>query len=399
MGVGVSFDFAGYTKEHIEEVVEKEELPLLINPKDMPFIRFVGEEELLEIERTAEKLREYFSTLVVVGMGGSSLGSMALHDALCYKAKRELLFLDNVDPLLISRTLKKLDLGKTLFVFVSKSGRTLETVAILNVVLEKLRNEVPNFEKHLLFIGDLGKSFERLASRVGSPFLPVPEEVGGRFSVFTSVALFPAAFVGYDIRTFIGGAQRAVKEAEVGLKLGACKFLHYLEGRINSVLVPYSNYLREFTEWYAQLWGESLGKDGKGQTPVKAIGTPSRHSVFQLFMDGPDDKVYQFFLIKRYPEDLVLPRKTEILPFLAGKRLSEVMEAEFKGALRALRERGRPLIVFEIPELSEFELGYLFMTYMIATVGMARLMKVNPYGQPAVEIGKKFALEELRKGE
>ena len=290
MGVGVSFGFAGYSEEHIEEVVEKGKLPLLLNPENMPFIRFVEEEELLEIERTAERLREYFSTLVVVGMGGSSLGSMALHDALCYKAERELLFLDNVDPLLISRTLKKLDLERTLFVFVSKSGRTLETVSILNVVLEKLKNEVSNFEKHLLFIGDLGKSFERLANRLGSPFLPVPEEVGGRFSVFTSVALFPAAFVGYDIRTLIEGAQRAVKEAEVGLKLGACKFLHYLEGRINSVLVPYSNYLREFTEWYAQLWGESLGKDGKGLTPVKAIGTPSRQRDLKINILRKEEK-------------------------------------------------------------------------------------------------------------
>jgi len=160
--------------------------------------------------------------------------------------------------------------------------------------------------------------------------------------------------------------------------------------------MAYSNYLKEFTEWYAQLWAESLGKDGKGQTPMKAIGTSSQHSVLQLFMDGQDDKVYQFFMIENYPEDISLPEKTEILDFISNKKLSDVMRAEFEGTVKALLSRGRPVVQIRMDELSPLNMGYIFMSYMMATVIIAKLMGVNPYGQPAVEIGKKIAYEKLK---
>ena len=397
--VSISFKFSGYPEEFLQKEVEKRNLLLLVNEKDMPFISLEGAVNVSEIRKLAESFRHRFDTLVVVGMGGSSLGTKAIHDALYYKSDRRLLFLDNVDPVLVMETLKSISLKDTAFAFVSKSGKTAETVTILNLVLDILKKRAFNLSRHLVFIGEKEKSFEKLAEELGAPFLAIPSEVGGRFSVLTSVGLFPAAFAGYDLDKFLEGAKSSIREPNYALMLSLWKFLHYTNGRRISVIMPYTSCLREFSEWYTQLWGESLGKDGKGQTPMKAIGTPSRHSVFQLFMDGPDDKIYQLFLVKEYPEDPVLPERTVVLPFLANKKLSDVMKAEFNGALRALTLRNRPMVVFELLKPSEFELGYLFMTYMIATVGMAKLMKVNPYDQPAVEIGKKFALEELRKGE
>jgi glucose-6-phosphate isomerase len=393
MGVSVSFKISGYSEEYLEKKLEK--MYTLLNFKDMPFICLPKNGEISKVKEIAEELRESFNTLVVVGMGGSSLGMKAVHNALGYKAEREILFLDNIDPILVSETLRKLNWKKTAFAFISKSGKTLETVTILNIVLDKLKQKVSKFQNHLLFIGDPGKSFEKLAKELGCLFLPVPPEVGGRFSVFTPVGLFPSAFAGYSVEAFLKGAQEVIEDSKTAFMLGVWKFLHYSNGRKISVLMPYSSHLEEFTEWYAQLWGESLGKENKGQTPVKAIGTSSQHSVLQLFMDGPDDKVYQFFFVEKYPEDPVLPKETKILPFIAKKKLSDVMKAEFCGTVQALSQKKRPIVIFRLEKLSEFELGYLFMTYMIATVAMAKLMNVNPYGQPAVEIGKKFALKEL----
>ena len=194
----------------------------------------------------------------------------------------------------------------------------------------------------------------------------------------------------------MNGARSAVEDPEPVIHLGVCKYLHYLKNRTVSVIMAYSNYLKEFTEWYAQLWAESLGKDGKGQTPMKAIGTSSQHSVLQLFMDGQDDKVYQFFMIENYPEDISLPEKTEILDFISNKKLSDVMRAEFEGTVKALLSRGRPVVQIRMDELSPLNMGYIFMSYMMATVIIAKLMGVNPYGQPAVEIGKKIAYEKLK---
>jgi glucose-6-phosphate isomerase len=199
------------------------------------------------------------------------------------------------------------------------------------------------------------------------------------------------------VEKLLEGAFDLLETPYPALYLAAAKYLHYQAGRKISVAMPYSSFMTEFTEWYFQLWAESLGKEGKGQTPLKAVGTSSQHAILQLFIDGPDDKFYQLFFVEEYEKDPVLPEDCKILPFLAGKRISQVMEAEFKGTVHALKLKKRPLVIFRLSKLKEYQMGYLFMTYMVATVVMGRLIGVNPYGQPAVEIGKRVAIEELRR--
>ncbi|SMO48752.1 glucose-6-phosphate isomerase [Balnearium lithotrophicum] len=389
----VFFDDSGFSFSDYESTLEKFKPNSLLTKKEMPFLELPKEEELLKISVVSDNLREKADTLVVVGMGGSSRGAKAVHQAVG-RERGNLLFIDNIDPNLIDETLKKIDWKRTAFAFISKSGRTLETVTAMNVIIEELKRR--NLTKgRLVFVGDRGNSFEEISREFDAPFLEIPKEVGGRFSVFTAVGLLPLMFASYDIVKFLDGAYDSINAPISAFYLAASKYLHYQKGRNISVVMPYSSYMSEFTEWYAQLWAESLGKLGKGQTPLKAIGTSSQHSILQLFIDGPDDKFYQLFFVNSYPVDLELPEKTYVLPYLSKKKISEVMRAEFEGTLFALKRSKRPIVRFELSSLSEYQMGYLLMFYMISVVVMAKLLGINPYGQPAVEIGKKYASEIL----
>jgi glucose-6-phosphate isomerase len=391
--VKVFFDDSGFSFSDYESTLEKFKPNSLLTKKEMPFLELPKEEELLKISVVSDNLREKADTLVVVGMGGSSRGAKAVHQAIG-RERGNLLFIDNIDPNLIDETLKKIDWERTAFAFISKSGRTLETVTAINVIIEELKKR--NLTKgRLVFVGDRGNSFGEISREFDAPFLEIPEEVGGRFSVFTAVGLLPLMFASYDIVKFLDGAYDSINAPISAFYLAASKYLHYQKGRNISVVMPYSSYMSEFTEWYAQLWAESLGKLGRGQTPLKAIGTSSQHSILQLFIDGPDDKFYQLFFVNSYPVDLEIPERTYVLPYLSKKRVSEIMRAEFEGTLFALKQSERPVVRFELSSLGEYQMGYLFMFYMISVVVMAKLLGVNPYGQPAVEIGKRYASEIL----
>ena len=393
----ILFEDSGFPLSEYEVLLEAIDWETLLTPSVMPFTELPSANRLSTIREIAWNLREKFSTLVVVGMGGSSRGTRALHQAVG-KESSSLLFLDNIDPDLLSETLNRIDWEKTAFAFISKSGKTLETVALMNVIFDELKKRKLFSGERLVFIGDEGNFFQRLSKELNAAFLGIPEAVGGRFSVFTAVGLLPFYFAGYNVERFLEGAYDLLDAPLPAFYLAASKYLHYRNGRDISVVMPYSSYMTEFTEWYAQLWAESLGKNGKGQTPLKAVGTASQHSILQLFVDGPDDKFYQLFYVNNRDSDLTISQKAEILPYLSGKSLGEVMRAEFEGTLFSLRQKGRPVVRFELSRLSEYQMGYLFMTYMVAVVVMARLLGVNPYGQPAVEIGKEYARKLLSGG-
>jgi glucose-6-phosphate isomerase len=390
----VNFSLARVNEEEVNKLINK--LIHLVNREFMPFTGLTTDEELRKVAEVSARLREHSNELVVVGIGGSSRGTKAVYEAVG-KLNGRLKFIDNIDPCLVSKIFNQIEWESSSFAFISKSGKTLETVTVLNAVLDELRRRNLEPGKRCVFIGDSGNPFEELAKELRAPFLPIPKEVGGRFSVFTAVGLLPLKFNGFKVEELLEGAERVVKEPVNALKLASVKFFHYRENRKVTVVMPYSSFMGEFTEWYVQLWAESLGKDGHGPTPLKALGTSSQHAILQLFLDGPDDKLYQLFFVENHPEDKSLPEETRILPFLSRKRLSQVMEAEFKGTVHSLKEKGRPVIVFRLKELSEEEMGELLMSYMVAVAAKGALLGVNPYGQPAVELGKKVALEELLK--
>ena len=163
-------------------------------------------------------------------------------------------------------------------------------------------------------------------------------------------------------------------------------------------MFTYGNYLYSFAFWYSQLWAESLGKNRKGQTPLKALGTVDQHSLVQLFREGPDDKIYQFVKVKEIKWDETLPDKTVILDYIGGKKVSEIFNALYQGTKKALIQTDRPVVEILLDRYSAFNLGYLFMLYMLTTVAAAQILKVNPFGQPGVELGKRIAKEILQKG-
>ncbi len=390
----ILFHLSGFPESDYDRLLSEIEAWKLMDEKFMPFLKLPVEKELNAVNSVVEKLRNKAETLVVVGIGGSSRGAKAVHEAIG-KGKNSLLFLDNIDTDLIHKLLNELEWEKSAFAFISKSGKTLETVTILNLILHELEKRNLNPEENCVFISNRGTPFEKLANEFKAQFIQTPPTIDGRFSIFTPVGLLPLSFAGYELSLFLDGAFDVVDSPLPAFNLAACKYLHYREGRRISVAMPYSSFMTEFTEWYVQLWGESLGKEGKGQTPLKALGTSSQHAILQLFIDGPDDKFYQLFFVNSRPSNIKLPEKTFILPLLSGKTVQDIMRAEFEGTVYALSRKNRPLVLFELSKLSEYQMGYLFMTYMIATVVMAKLLGVNPYGQPAVEIGKRITLEKL----
>ncbi|MEO2152909.1 MAG: glucose-6-phosphate isomerase [Aquificota bacterium] len=374
----------------------------VFNPQKVPFITY-RPNLIKEIKEKLKPVKENFSTMVVCGMGGSSLGAKTIDSfaGAFNESYHKLKFLDNIDPTLVKQTLESLSWEDTVFTFVSKSGTTLETVVFLNLVLEELKKRNLPVEKHVIFVGDRGKNFEKLAKELNTLFFEIPQEVDGRFSVLTSTGLVPAHFADFDIEELWEGALEVLKdqtEDNIALKLAKVKMDNYLNHRRNiSVMFSYGNYIFTFTFWYSQLWAESLGKSGKGQTPLKALGTVDQHSLVQLFREGPDDKVYQFIKVKDIKWDMKLPSETLIFDYIKGRKVSEIFNALYEGTKEALIQTNRPVITLELDCYSAYNLGYLFMLYMLATVAAARILGVNPFGQPGVELGKSIARQKLEQ--
>ena len=408
----LEFDFSTILYPVDDIVKGAKDLGIELSQERAPFLKVVTKEYIEEMLGYADRFHRVtgkYRDLVCVGIGGSSLGTKTIFHALLGLpglTDKRFFFLENVDPQFVEAVFRKLDWEKALFIFISKSGRTLETVSLLNAVINELkRRGVKNFSDRFVFISDPGSNFHRLAQELKAIFFPIPKEIGGRYSVLTPVGLIPSEFFGIRSIELLEGAKRVVdryndlKESHPSVILGYWKAFNYLEkGRNISVMMVYSERLRTFADWYAQLWAESLGKDGRGQTPLPAMGTVDQHSLLQLFMEGPDDKVYQLIKLN-FKENVDLGDEGLILEYIKGKNLRQVIDAEFHGTLGALREVKRPVVAIEVKELSAMALGELFMTYEIATYVASLLLKVNPYNQPGVELGKKIARELLAGGE
>ncbi len=397
----VKYDLKGI--EYSRKTLVKLDFPSLFTKEKMPFISSFST-RIKEIKETLRRFKENYDNMFVIGIGGSSLGIQAIYEGIYGKYKisgRRLFFLENIDPFNIHQIFQTAPWDRTVYCVISKSGSTLETVSIFNLVLYELkRRGFRDLHKRFIFISGKNTPFYSVAKELGAPFFEIPEEIGGRFSVLSPVGLVPSEFVNIDPYALVGGGMEILEEISEDREhesvISTCaEYESYIEGRSINVMMPYSDSLRKFSEWWVQLWAESLGKDGKGQTPAPAVGTVDQHSLLQLFMDGPDDKVFQFIKVANFGSDFILPKKTEILDFIASKRISDIIHAEFEGTVEALRLKGRPVTVIELGRITPEVMGALFTLYMIKTVIMAELIGVNPYGQSGVEIGKKIAKRKL----
>ncbi|MFL5318724.1 MAG: glucose-6-phosphate isomerase, partial [Myxococcaceae bacterium] len=354
-------------------------------------------------KKLAEELAGY-ENFVVLGIGGSSLGAKALFTSLCHpfhnlvsasarKNRPRVFFPDNSDAGTFAGLLDSLDLSKTAIAAVTKSGGTAETWAQLLYLREKLKD---SGKKQIVAITDPDKGALRSVSNSeGWRTLPVPPAVGGRFSVLTAVGLLPAAVAGIDVDELLAGAAEMVKRCDEpdvrknpAAMFASMLYLFDKRGRRINVFMPYADALRETADWYVQLWAESLGKSPEiGPTPIRAVGATDQHSMLQLLMEGPGDKVTVFLAVDEPRRDLTIPKDTPREPdvsYLGGHSFHELLSAEQQATAAALAKNGRPSFTIHLPKLDARAMGGLLMMLEIATSFGGELYGVNPYDQPGV---------------
>jgi glucose-6-phosphate isomerase len=365
-------------------------------------------DDLDAARKVADVLKKDTSAVFVLGIGGSSLGGQALKD-LAVGGKPEVHFFDNPDPIAYERALKTADLKTTRFVAISKSGGTPETLAQTLIAAEALKaaGGGKHLAQHFVVITEPRDSaLRKFAASIGCPVLDHPIGIGGRYSVLTVVGLLPALLMGLDAGALRAGARAVLERAHSEKSppaLGAAQHWALAEkGELHeSVLWCYSDRLKTFGPWWRQLWAESLGKDGKGTTPVAVLGPVDQHSQLQLFLGGPGGKLFTLIDCATKGQGPVVPAEGANalgLSYLAGRRLGDLIDAEARATAESLARRGRPVRRITVPTLDERALGALFMQYMLETILMGKLMGVDPFDQPAVEEGKVLARKYLEGG-
>ena len=386
---------------------------------DLPY----SAETVERVVELADGFGQWFQDVVVLGIGGSGLGAISLKEALLgpgWNDRSEesrdhfprLHVVDNPDPVTLAALLDRLEPAQTMFNVVSKSGATAETMAQYLVARGWIEAAVgaDKARGHFLFTTDPATGVLRqIGDAEDVPMLPVPEHVGGRFSVLSPVGEFTAAVCAVDPEATVAGAADMMERcAADDLRHNPAgvlaTLLHHADtekGQGIHVLMPYADRLRPMALWFQQLWAESLGKavtrSGEkaetGPTPLASIGATDQHSLMQLFMEGPRDKVVLFVAVDDAGTSIEIPDRHPGIPaisYLGGHTLEELLEAERAASAEALRLRGRPNATLHLPRVDAESLGQLFMLFQIATVYAGALYDVNPLDQPGVELGKKL---------
>jgi len=372
-----------------------------------------------QVTKFSAAARGKYDDVVILGIGGSALGPLALRTALRphgwnmldEKARGgypRLQVLDNVDPETIAALLSGLQLARTLFVVTSKSGGTAETMAQFLIVHDRLTSAKLDVTKHLVFVTDPKQGALRpLADRLKVPALDIPPNIGGRFSVLTPVGTMPAALIGIDVKSLLAGAGEMEARCDnadlAGNPAGVFAMLQWLSDthlrKSIAVFMPYSDPLRDFAAWFVQLWAESLGKkrtDGTsvGSTPLAALGATDQHAQVQLFMEGPADKTVTFVAVKERSTDVKIPpgfSDVKELGYLAGHSLGELIDIEQRATAGALARRGRPNMTIHLDRVDAAHVGQLMMLLEVATAYAGQLYDIDAFNQPGVELGKQFA--------
>ena len=391
---------------------------------DVGFVDLPRDAGLLDqATRYASAAKGKYDDIVILGIGGSALGPIALRTALRPsgwnmlddKARGgfpRLQVLDTVDPDTIAALLSRLNLKRTLFIVTSKSGGTAETMSQFLIVHERLKAAQLDMQDHLVFVTDPKQGALRpLAQRLDVPALDIPPNIGGRFSVLTPVGTLPAALIGIDVKSLLAGAGEMAKRCQTDdiakNPAGIYAMLQWLADtqlkKSIAVFMPYSDPLRDFAAWFVQLWAESLGKKRKdgtsvGSTPVAALGATDQHAQVQLFMEGPADKTVTFVGLRRRGTDVRIPdgfQDVKELGYLSGHSLAELIDIEQRATAGALARRGRPNMTITLDRVDAANVGELMMFLEIATAYAGQLYDIDAFNQPGVELGKQFAYAQL----
>jgi len=401
---------------YIEERRRSGELGFMDLPYDL--------KQVDEIESLVESKRSIMDNLLVLGIGGSALGNIAINNALndpfnstYTNGNYPRIFVeDNIDPDRIHSLFEHIDWKRTVVNVITKSGTTPETMATFFIAKKIMQEKMgEDYRKHIVVTTDPEKGvLRRHAVEEGFDILNIPRNVGGRFSVLSPVGLFSACSSGIDLGELLRGAREMDTECKASdfyhnpaYLIAAMKYSAYMHGIRINVLMPYSSLLKAFSQWYCQLIGESLGKkddlDGKicfhGITPVSSSGTTDQHSQLQLYVEGPEDKLIIFLFVGNHKS--VVPIYDRELPdelsYFRGRSLNDLIISEGKGTSLSLLESGRLNFEIMIDEISPYSIGGLFYLFEMVTLIMGRLLNINAFDQPGVDRSKILTREFLRR--
>ena len=421
-GLNLSEEFAQY-RNRISEIIAD-----LNQRKDKPgqWLQWMNlgynEETLWYVKEYASMVRGRFENILVLGIGGSALGGMAVTEALLKPywnlltpEQRDnfprIFFLDNIDPDSMNGLLDILDLKKTLVNVITKSGSTAETMSQFMIVkdrLEKVLGE-DEYRKNVVATTDRQTGVLRqIAEQEGYKTFVVPDDVGGRFSVFSAVGLLPFALVGIDIDEITNGIKDmdlALKNTDINQNIAAQgALIQYLMdtklGKNLSVMMPYSSRLKYVSDWYTQLWAESLGKEYNrngervniGPTPIKALGATDQHSQIQLYNEGPNDKIITFIRVENFDTTLEIPKIFEYtgIGYLGGKTINDLINAEADSTRVSLADYSRPTMTITLKKIDEYNLAQLLYMLEVQTAIAGELYNIDAFNQPGVEQAKNY---------
>ncbi len=383
--------------QHIKKVLKRK--------KDLGFIDlpYQNKSDLIAIETQAKAVRKNFQNVFVIGIGGSSLGAIALMKSLkpFYTEQPHIFFLDNPEASYIDFLMQNVDLTKTLLIVISKSGGTIESLSIFSVLYNQMLKKMGAKAKNnvITITEDNDGPLAKLTRSEGFKTFTVPFNVGGRFSVFTNVGLLPAAIAGINIQKLLKGAQKT--KVEMAYKLALLQYFFYTKkDKLLTVFFPYGRILGDIADWYVQLLAESIGKADKvGPTPVKAVGAMDQHAQLQLFMEGPNNK-FLIFLEHKNTKKVKIPPlfKTEKpFAYLNGHELHHLLLTERKGTAEALAARKRPNVTFGLEKIDEENLGELLYLLELEVAFLGELFQVDAFNQPGVELSKTLTKQYLSK--
>ncbi len=420
-GLNIREEFTNY-KDRITSIIAS-----LNKRKDKPgqWLQWMNlgysEETLWYVKEYASMVEGRFENILVLGIGGSALGGLAVTEALL-KPYWNLLtpeqrnnlprifFLDNIDPDTMTGLLDMLDLKKTLVNVITKSGSTAETMSQFMIVKDRLEKELgDNYRYNVVATTDKKTGILRqIAEQEGYKTFVVPDDVGGRFSVFSAVGLLPFALVGIDIDEITNGIKDmdlALKNTDINENIAAQNALiHYLmdvrKGKNLSVMMPYSSRLKYVSDWYVQLWAESLGKNKDkngndvcvGPTPIKALGATDQHSQIQLYNEGPNNKVINFIRVKEFDNNLEIPPIFEYtgIGYLGGKTINQLINAEADSTKVVLSDFQRPNVTITLEKVDGYNVAQLLYMLEVQTAIAGELYNIDAFNQPGVEQAKNY---------
>ena len=393
------YDHALVPADQISKSIQALE-PLINKVPSLEVSRVVHDAKVLaSVQKLAEKkIKHNPALMIVVGIGGSSLGAQAVYDALYGKGGNQhfpLFFADTVDSDYIYALLQRAEHAlknkrNILISVISKSGTTTETIANFECFLELIKRYHPNnYYEFVVAITDEGSALWNLAAIEKFDRLAIPDAIGGRYSVLSPVGLFPLCFAQVAIEELIKGTLAA--DALRAATSASIIAYHYNKGKNVHDFFVFDTALQSLGTWYRQLMGESLGKAGKGITPTVSVGSTDLHSVGQLYLGGPHDKTTTFMYVTHAKHDIKIPTMNEydaLVPHLQGKSLAAVMQAIFQGTQKAYAQSKIPYITYMLPKKSAFYIGQFLQSQMIEMIMLGHLLEVNPFDQPQVELYK-----------